>query len=224
MDHKQIFSLIDHTNLKADITREDVALLCDQAKRYGFKSVCVHPYYVAAAYAELKGSAVAVCSVAGFPLGMNTARTKADEAAECIGNGAAEIDMVINIGAAKSGDWAYIENEISRIKRAVGANILKCILETCYLTDAEKVNACESAVSGGADFVKTSTGLARMGATVSDVALMRRTVGTRCGVKAAGGIRTLDDCIAMIDAGATRIGVSGAMKLVEEALAPQAAN
>lgn len=200
--------LIDHTLLKADATPEDIVKLCHEAIEYDFMSVCVNPAYVPLAASVLKDSDVKVCTVIGFPLGMNLTKTKVEEVYETIRQGADEVDMVINIGMLKSGNDDYVEKEISELKAAAGTKILKVIIETCLLTDEEKVRACLCAKNAGADFVKTSTGFSTGGATVHDVKLMRDTVGSEMGVKASGGVRTHQDLLDMVEAGATRIGTS----------------
>ena len=205
---------IDHTLLKPESTPQDIEKICLEAKEYDFASVCIQPCYVKMAYGLLKDTDVKVCTVIGFPLGTNTTETKIQEACQAVEEGAEEIDMVINIGALKAGDAVYITDEIHRIKEAVGNLVLKVIIETCLLTDEEKVLACQCAVNAGADFVKTSTGFSKGGATVEDVRLMKQTVGDRCQVKASGGIRTPEDFEAMIEAGASRIGTSSGIKLI----------
>lgn len=212
-------ALIDHTILKPEATRDDVARVCREARRYGFASVCVNPFWVPLAAQELRGSPVKVCTVVGFPLGATSTAAKVCEAELALRDGAQEIDMVMNIGALKSGDYATVESDIRLVAetcRRHGA-LLKVILETALLDDAEKAIACALAKLAGADFVKTSTGFSRGGATAADVALMRRIVGPQMGVKASGGIRTLEDLKAMTAAGATRIGASASVRIVEGA-------
>ena len=216
MDGKQLAKTIDHTLLKPDATGAQILKLCDEAKAYGFASVCVNPYRVALAAEALKGSDVTTCCVVGFPLGAVPPESKAAETAVAVKDGAREIDMVMNIGAAKDGDWALVERDIAAVKAACGRARLKVIIECCLLTDDEKVRACQAAVRAGADFVKTSTGFSKGGATVHDVALMRRTVGPDIGVKAAGGIHTRAEAEAMIQAGANRIGASAGIAIVSE--------
>ncbi len=212
-----IASYIDHTLLKPDATGEQIDQLCQEAKEYGFASVCVNPYYVARCVKNLKGTEVKVCTVVGFPLGATTAEAKAFEALQAIASGAKEIDMVMNVCAMKSGHTKAIEQEIQALAAAVeGQAILKVIIETCLLTDEEKNQACRIARRSGADFVKTSTGFSTGGATVEDVALMRKAVGTKLGVKASGGIRDYATAKAMIEAGATRIGASAGIAIVKE--------
>ena len=206
--------LIDHTLLKQDATPEDIVNLCEEAKQYDFMSVCVNPAYVPLASECLKGSDVKVCTVIGFPLGMNLTRTKIDEAKLCISQGANEIDMVINVGMLKANQDDYVREEIKLLKEVAGKNVLKVIIETCLLTDEEKVRACTLAKEAGADFVKTSTGFSKGGATPEDVKLMRETVGPDMGVKASGGVRTHEDLLAMVEAGASRIGTSNGTKII----------
>ena len=206
--------LIDHTLLKQDATPEQIIALCEEAKQFDFMSVCVNPAYVPLAAKCLEGSDVKVCTVIGFPLGMNLTRTKVEEAELAIKEGADEIDMVINVGMLKAGHDQYVEEEIRELKAVAGQKVLKVIIETCLLTDEEKVRACIASKNAGADFVKTSTGFSTGGATVHDVALMRKTVGPEMGVKASGGVRTHEDLLAMVEAGATRIGTSNGTKII----------
>ena len=206
--------LIDHTLLKQDATPEQIIALCEEAKQFDFMSVCVNPAYDPLAAGCLKGSDVKVCTVIGFPLGMNLTRTKVEEAELAIKEGADEIDMVINVGMLKAGHDQYVEEEIRELKAVAGQKVLKVIIETCLLTDEEKVRACIASKNAGADFVKTSTGFSTGGATVHDVALMRKTVGPDMGVKASGGVRTHEDLLAMVEAGATRIGTSNGTKII----------
>ena len=207
--------LIDHTLLKQDATPEQIIKLCQEAKKFDFMSVCVNPVYVPLAAAELEGSDVKVCTVIGFPLGMNMAKTKVEEAVLAVSKGAKEVDMVINVGMLKAGHDDYVKEEIFEIKEAVGRDIvLKVILETCLLTDDEIIRACKAAKAAGADFVKTSTGFSTGGATVEAVKLMRKTVGPEMGVKASGGVRTHEDLVAMVEAGANRIGTSSGAKII----------
>lgn len=211
--------LIDHTLLKADASESDIKKLCDEAAKFGFASVCVNPGWVKKASAFLRGTSVPVCTVIGFPLGATLADVKAYEARRAIFNGAREVDMVINIGALKSGDDCTVEDDIRAVAEAAHENgvLCKVIIETALLTDEEKVRACLAARNAGADFVKTSTGFSTGGATVHDVALMRRTVGADLGVKASGGVKGIDDARAMFEAGATRIGASVGVKIAQEA-------
>ena len=211
-----IASMIDHTLLKQDATGEQIDRLCAEAAEYHFASVCVNPYYVVRCVKNLKGTGVKVCTVVGFPLGATTMETKVFETLQAVASGAEEIDMVINVCALKSGHIRGVEQEIQAMAAAVeGKAILKVIIETCLLTDEEKVLACQIAKRCGADFVKTSTGFSTGGSTVEDVALMRRTVGPEMGVKASGGIRDYAKAKAMIDAGASRIGASAGIAIVE---------
>ncbi len=213
--------LIDHTILKADATALQVTALCDEARRFGFASVCINPTHVALAVRLLQGTNVLVCTVAGFPLGATLPSVKAHEAQQVIAAGAREVDMVINVGALKDRDHALVRDDIAGVVRACrqGGALCKVIIETCYLTLEEKVAACLLAQAAGADFVKTSTGFGPAGATVDDVALMRRVVGPSMGVKAAGGIRDLATARAMLQAGATRIGASASVKIMADAAA-----
>ncbi len=210
----QYNKLIDHTLLKQDAQPEQIVQLCDEAKDFHFMSVCVNPGYVPLAARCLEGSDVKVCTVIGFPLGMNLTKTKVEEAETCIKMGADEIDMVINVGMLKAGHDDYVKEEIRLLKEVAGSRVLKVIIETCLLTDEEKVKACLLSKEAGADFVKTSTGFSTGGATVHDVALMRQTVGPEMGVKASGGVRTHEDLLAMVEAGANRIGTSNGTKII----------
>ena len=207
--------LIDHTLLKPIATRADIERLCAEARRYGFCSVCVNPFWVKFAKEQLQGSPVKVCTVVGFPLGANTTAVKAFETKQAVADGADEIDMVLNIGALKSGDFATVLTDIQAVRDACTGKILKVILETSQLSDEEKVSACELAAKAGADFVKTSTGFVGGGATVQDVALLKKSVPPHMQVKASGGIRTRADFDAMVTAGATRIGTSSGSRIVE---------
>ncbi|HFU3984055.1 TPA: deoxyribose-phosphate aldolase [Streptococcus suis] len=206
---------IDHTILKPETSKEQVAQILTEAKEYDFASVCVNPTWVAYAAQELKDSDVKVCTVIGFPLGANTPALKAFETKDAIENGADEIDMVINIGALKSKNYDLVLEDIKAVVTASGDKLVKVIIETCLLTDEEKVKACELSKEAGADFVKTSTGFSTGGATVEDVALMRKTVGPDMGVKASGGARSYEDAIAFIEAGATRIGASSGVAIMK---------
>lgn len=205
---------IDHTLLKPDATVDDIYRLCLEAKEHHFMSVCVNPCYVPFAKTYLEGSDVKVCTVIGFPLGNNLTRTKVDEALQAIKEGADELDMVINVGFLKAHQDDYVFEEIKLLREISKGHILKVIIETCLLTDEEKVRACLLAKEAGADFVKTSTGFSKGGATVEDVKLMHETVGEEMGVKASGGIRTHEDLIKMIEAGANRIGTSNGTKII----------
>jgi deoxyribose-phosphate aldolase len=211
-----INSYIDHTLLKADALPEDIDRLCEEAKQYQFASVCVNSCWVSRCARLLESSGVKVCSVVGFPLGAMKSESKAYEASRCVADGAGEIDMVINIGVLKSGDYQGFGRDIALVREACGKDVLlKTIIETCLLTDDEKVKACAIAVENGADFVKTSTGFSTHGATADDIALMRKTVGPEIGVKASGGIRSYEDARIMIEAGATRIGASSGIAIVK---------
>ncbi|WP_283265797.1 deoxyribose-phosphate aldolase [Streptococcus dysgalactiae] len=211
----KINKYIDHTLLKADSVQSQFDQLIDEAKTYDFASVCVNPCWVAYAAEALKDSDVKVCTVVGFPLGATTSATKAFETKNAIANGADEIDMVINIGLLKQGDDQAVEDDIRAVVEASGDKLVKVIIEACLLTDEEKVRACQLAVKAGVDFVKTSTGFSTGGATISDVKLMRQTVGSDIGVKAAGGARSLEDAMAFIEAGATRIGTSAGVTIMK---------
>ncbi|KAA8998767.1 deoxyribose-phosphate aldolase [Paenibacillus spiritus] len=217
MNTPQLSRMIDHTLLKADARKEDIVKLAEEAKLYKFASVCVNPAWVSVASEVLKDTPeVKVCTVIGFPLGASTPETKAYETSDAIAKGAGEVDMVINIGALKSGDDALVQRDIAAVVEAAkGKALTKVIIETCLLTDEEKVRACELAVQAGADYVKTSTGFSTGGATKEDIALMRRTVGPEIGVKASGGVRSAEDALIMIGAGATRIGTSGGVAIAK---------
>lgn len=207
----------DHTILKAEATKEQVLKICDEALAHDFASVCVNQYYTKLVADRLKGSDVKVCTVVGFPLGMSDTRVKAYETKAAIEDGATEIDMVINVGALKDKEYDYVRNEIRTLKEICGKDIvLKVILETCLLTDEEKKKACELSQEAGADFVKTSTGFGSGGAKAEDVALMKKTVGSKMGVKASGGIHTAKEAEAMIDAGASRLGTSATLAIIQE--------
>jgi deoxyribose-phosphate aldolase len=212
-------SLIDHTLLKPEASEADIKRLCNEAAQFGFASVCVNPAWVKKASEFLHGSSVPVCTVIGFPLGATLPDVKAYEARRAIFNGAREVDMVINVGALKSGDDCAVEDDIRTVVEAGHENgvLVKVIIETALLTDEEKVRACLASKNAGADFVKTSTGFAKGGATVEDVSLMRRTVGSALGVKASGGVKGIEDARAMFEAGATRIGASVGVKIAQEA-------
>lgn len=206
---------IDHTLLKPDASQEQIETLIEEAKKYDFASVCVNPTWVNFAAQALKATDVKVCTVIGFPLGANTPELKAFETSDAIQNGANEVDMVINIGALKSRNFDLVERDIRAVVEAAKGTLVKVIIETCLLTDDEKVKACQIAQKAGADFVKTSTGFSTGGATVADVALMRKTVGPDMGVKASGGARSYEDALAFIKAGATRIGASSSVAIME---------
>lgn len=205
---------IDHTLLKPESTQEQIDHLLSEAVEYQFASVCVNPTWVAHCAKTLAGTGVKVCTVVGFPLGANTSSVKAFETKDAIANGADEIDMVINVGQLKSGQYEVVKADIRAVVEASQDKLVKVIIETCLLTNDEKVKACQLAVSAGADFVKTSTGFSVAGATVEDIVLMRETVGPNIGVKAAGGARSYEDAEAFIEAGATRIGTSSGVAIV----------
>ncbi|MGG0413038.1 deoxyribose-phosphate aldolase [Peribacillus simplex] len=213
---QNVAGLIDHTLLKADATKEQIKVLCEEAREYNFASVCVNPTWVKYASELLEGSEVKVCTVIGFPLGATTPETKAFETKDAIANGAHEVDMVINIGALKDKDDELVERDIRAVVAAsTGKALSKVIIETSLLTDEEKVRACELAVKAGTDYVKTSTGFSTGGATVEDITLMRKTVGPDIGVKASGGVRNTSDAQKVIEAGATRIGASAGVSIVK---------
>ncbi|MCB2294471.1 deoxyribose-phosphate aldolase [Clostridium algoriphilum] len=210
-----IATIIDHTELKPDATKGQILQLIKEAKENKFASVCVNSRWVKQASQELLGSGVNVCAVIGFPLGATTTETKAFEASDAIKNGATEVDMVISIGELKDKNYEYVEQDIKAVVEvAKGKSLVKVIIETCLLTGEEKVKACELAKKAGADFVKTSTGFSKGGATIEDVKLMRETVGKEMGVKASGGIHTKEEATKMIEAGATRIGTSSGISII----------
>lgn len=223
MTEKEIAGFIDHTQLSACATEDDIKKLCAEAVKYGFASCCVNPYYVPMAAEILRGTGVKVCTVIGFPLGANSIDDKASQAAMCVSEGADEVDMVVNLGAVKDGKWDEVFEEIYAVRCAVddvdcGESkkiVEKVILETCYLDDEEIVAVCQKALEAGADFVKTSTGFGTGGATVHAVELMRKTVGKNMGVKASGGIHSFEEAVALIEAGADRLGCSASVKIVE---------
>ena len=220
ISRRELAKIIDYTNVKATATKNKIGTLCNKAIQYGFACVCVNPFYVKFAANMLKGSSVRLSSTVGFPFGVSLSEIKALEAVKAIEDGANELDMVINIGALKSGDFDVVKQDIAAVadvKRISKDIIVKAIIETACLTRNEKVIACNLAKEAGADFVKTSTGFFGKGATVEDVKLMRQTVGSSVGVKAAGGIRTYADALKMIEAGANRIGTSTAVAIIEEA-------
>ena len=218
MSASEMAQRIDHTLLKPEASQSLFDRLCSEALQYGFKAVCVNSAWAAHVAQKVRGSTVAVCVVIGFPLGATHRAAKAFEAERAIEDGAAELDMVMNIGALKGGDLKTVEADIRAVRRAAaGSTVLKVIIETCLLTDAEKIRACEIAKNAGADFVKTSTGFSGGGATVEDVALMRRIVGPEMGVKASGGIKDWPAAAAMINAGADRLGTSSGVVIVESA-------
>lgn len=211
---KKINSYIDHTLLKANASKKDIIKLCKEAKKYGFASVCINPSFIPLAKPILKNTKVKICTVIGFPLGQMTTKTKVFETIDAIKNGAQEIDMVLNIAKLKDGEFSYVKNEISQIKKCCGSKILKVIIETCLLTKQEIIKACMIAKAAHADFVKTSTGFSLAGAKIEDVKLMRKTIGAKMGVKASGGVKSYAGAIAMIHAGANRIGTSNGVKIV----------
>ena len=211
----KIEKLIDHTLLKSDASAEQIKKICAEARQYGFMSVCVNPARVELVHKELEGSGVKTCCVIGFPLGATLSSVKAFEAQEAIKLGAEEVDMVINIGAVKDGNWELVESDICAVVEAAsGKALVKVIIETCLLTDEEKIKACECAMRAKADFVKTSTGFSTAGATEHDVKLMRSVVGDSMGVKASGGVRTPEDAEKFIAAGTSRLGTSNGEKLL----------
>lgn len=212
----QINKYIDHTLLKATATKEDIKQLCDEAITYDFYSVCVNSSYVKYCRDILKGTNIKIASVVGFPLGATTMDSKIFEAKEAIANGANEIDMVINIAKLKDKEYAYVEKEIHQIKQAIGSNILKVIIETCYLNDEEKKIACEISLKAGADFVKTSTGFGTNGATIEDVTMMKDIVENKAKVKASGGIKDKETAMMYIKAGAERLGTSSGIAIIED--------
>ncbi len=220
MENKQITGrmigdMIDHTLLKADAVKDQIIKICEEARQYKFASVCVNPGWVSTAAEALRGSSVKVCTVIGFPLGATTSFAKACETRDAIANGADEVDMVINVGALKAGDDEFVEKDVRAVVEAAGGRLVKCILETAMLTDEEVERACRLAVKGGTDFVKTSTGFGPGGATVHHVALMRKTVGNDIGVKASGGIHDFESAVALVEAGANRIGASASIKIMQ---------
>ena len=213
----KIAKYIDHTVLKATTTTKDVEKLCSEAKEYGFYSVCVNGCFVKECKELLKGSDVKIAAVVGFPLGAMTKTAKVFEAREAIANGANEIDMVINIGKLIEGDTKYVEDEIREIKEAIGKNVLKVIIETCYLNNEQKILACELSLNANADFVKTSTGFGTSGATFEDVILMKKMVGNNAEVKASGGVKSYETAEKYIELGATRLGTSSGIDIIKGA-------
>lgn len=217
MEKDKLTRMIDHTILKADATKEEVQALCKEAKEYNFASVCINPSNISLAYRLLQGTDVKVCTVIGFPLGANATEVKKFETKVAIEDGATEVDMVINVGKLKEEDYDYVLKDIEAVVEAAkGKALVKVILETCLLNDEEKKIACLLSKKAGADFVKTSTGFSTGGATEEDIRLMRETVGEDMGVKASGGVRTYNDAIKMINAGATRIGASASINIVNK--------
>lgn len=215
MNKQQLAKMIDHTLLKPEVTKEQIKRILEEAKEYQFASVCLNPAWVSYAKEQLANSEVKVCTVIGFPLGATTTETKVFEAKQAVENGADEVDMVIAIGHLKSGDTDYVKNDIAKVKEAVGKEIvLKVIIETSLLTEVEKQLACQLSEEAGADFVKTSTGFSGGGATVEDIQLMHRVVGDRLQIKASGGVRSLDDAKKMVEAGASRLGASAGVQII----------
>lgn len=210
----ELSKFIDHTVLAADATRQKIIDLCREARENNFASVCINSSWVALAKKELEGSDVNVCTVVGFPLGATSSAAKAFEAETAVKDGASEVDMVINVGALKSGMYDFVEEDIKAVRKAVGNKVLKVIIETCLLTDEEKKIACQLSEKAGADFVKTSTGFSKGGATAEDVRLMRASVSDHVQVKASGGIRSYETALAMIEAGATRLGTSSGVAII----------
>lgn len=216
MDKATLAAMMDHTLLKATATPAQIDAVCEEAKRIGAASVCVNPCHVERVAKNLAGSGVKTCTVVGFPLGANATAVKAFETATAVSHGADEIDMVINIGMLKAGDLEYVAKDIRAVVEAAQGRLVKVIIETCYLTDEEKAAACQCAAAAGADYVKTSTGFGTGGATPHDVKLMKSAIPERMKVKASGGIRTLNDALANIKAGAERLGVSASMAILAE--------
>ncbi|MDR1443804.1 MAG: deoxyribose-phosphate aldolase [Treponema sp.] len=214
MDKKEIWKRIDHTLLKAAASWEEIARLCDEAVTYGAASVCVPPSY-AAPISKAYGGKVTICTVIGFPLGYQTTRTKCEEAREALESGARELDMVINLGMVKNGDFGAAGDEIAALRELSGGRVLKVIVETCYLTREEKIELCRRVTGAGADYIKTSTGFGSAGAVLEDIRLFREHIGTGVKIKAAGGISTLEDMEAFINAGCERIGTSRGVSLLE---------
>ena len=213
---QQLASMIDHSLLKPNSTLEELKKVCQEAVEYKFKAVCINPIFVGEAVSSLKGTDVLVCSVVGFPFGTHSPQTKAFETSEVIRLGAREVDMVIRVGALKDKRDKEVAEDIRAVVGAARGCPVKVIFETCYLTEEEKIRGCKLAMEAGASFVKTSTGFAGGGATIEDVKLMRKTVGKDFGVKAAGGIRTLEDALKMIEAGANRLGTSGSVSIMKK--------
>lgn len=215
---EELAGMIDHTNVKRDATDEDIKVLCQEADDYDFSCVCVTPTHASLAWEILENSDTQVCVVIGFPFGVQTPHAKAFEAEEAVENGASELDMVMNIGALKSGHHSLVQADIASVVGAARGRVVKVILETALLTQEEKITSCQLAREAGAHYVKTSTGFGVDGATVEDVKLMRETVGLQMGVKAAGGIRDLETAVAMINAGASKIGTSTGVQIMEDLL------
>lgn len=217
MKKNEIAAMIDHTLLKANATDDQIAKLCGEAKENRFASVCVNPCHVARAAELLKGSGIAVCTVIGFPLGAGTTETKVFETKDAIAKGANEVDMVIDVGALKSGRYDDVRGQIREVVTAANGTLVKVIIETCYLTDEEKVIACKASAEAGADYVKTSTGFGGGGATVEDVALMKKSIPASMKVKASGGIHTYAQAVALVEVGASRLGASAGITIVADA-------
>lgn len=213
MEKQEIYSHVDHTQLKAVSTWQDIRKLCEEALAHHTASVCIPPSYVARAHERFP--ALNICTVIGFPLGYNTTAVKVFEAEQAIAEGAGEVDMVVNLGDVKNGDYDKVLAEIAALRRAAGDKVLKVIVETCYLTEEEKIRLCELVTEAGADYIKTSTGFGTGGATPHDVALMRGVVGSKLQVKASGGIRTYEDAAAVVEAGADRLGVSASLTILQ---------
>ena len=218
LDRARMAAMIDHTILKAAATSQEIIQLCKEARQHHFASVCINPCYVKLASEQLAGTDVKVCTVVGFPLGANATEIKAQEARHAVLDGAREVDMVINVGALKEGRLDYVEKDIAEVVKNSAGAVVKVIIETCYLTDDEKKEACRLSEKAGAHFVKTSTGFGTGGATIDDVRLMKSIVGDRLQVKASGGIKTLNDALNMVEAGASRIGTSSGIKIIGEML------
>lgn len=215
MKHPELAKYIDHTLLKPAATPDDILTICEEAKHYKTASVCVNSCYVPLVHQALLGSGVKTCCVVGFPLGAMSTATKAEETRIAVKAGAEEVDMVQNIGYVKTGEWGLVEQDIAAVVKAAAPAQVKVILETCLLTEEEKIKCCQIAKNAGAAFVKTSTGFSTGGATTADIALMRQTVGANMGVKASGGIHSAEEALAMLEAGASRIGASSTKQIVE---------
>ncbi len=213
---KSVAAIIDHTNLKPEASDEQIENLCREAMEYGTASVCVNPCNVSRAATMLKNSSVNVCTVIGFPLGAATTPSKVFETEDAIANGADEVDMVVNVGKIKSGKWDYVRDDIKAVVKAAEGKLVKVIIEACLLTDDENIMVCQLSKEAGADYVKTSTGFSKWGAKPEDVALMRKTVGPDMGVKASGGIHSGAEAIACIEAGASRLGISGTLAVLND--------
>ncbi len=220
MDDSEILKHVDHTLLKSVSSWAEIQKLCEEALQYGTASVCVPPSYVRRIH-EAYGSQLVLCTVIGFPLGYNTREAKIFEATQAVHEGAAEIDMVINLGDVKNGGYDAVREEITALKHAVGEKILKVIVETCYLTEAEKIRLCQCVTEAGADYIKTSTGFGSAGATLEDVELFKKHLDPKVKIKAAGGIRSREDMVRFLQAGADRLGTSSAIKLLEEQISNQ---